>query len=194
MCFVVLVLGVTAAGCGSEDRPTSGATVEPSGAATKARGENIETGGENAETGVPQHGATRTRDDQDAGGVRSGTGRGDEARGLPSGGPATLERMARHCPASLAPTCEALIKAAVKPRDGSHEALETGDCTKILTKAECEAIDAARKQAAEAPDSTLMSGAEFKQCLENPTPRCEKLLGPILARQREFEESQESGG
>ena len=188
MCFVVFVLGVTAAGCGSEDRPTSGATVEPSGATTK-------TGGENAETGVPPHGATGARDDKNAGGARSGTGRGEDARRLPISGPVALERMAKHCPASFgAPTCEALVEAAGKPRDSSHEVEDTGDCTDVLTKAECEAVQAAQSQAAEAPDSVLMSGSEFRKCLKNLTPRCEKLLGPILERQREFEESQEAGG
>jgi hypothetical protein len=102
--------------------------------------------------------------------------------------------MAKHCPATFeVATCEALIEATEKPGDGSHEVDETGDCTEVLTKAECEAVYAMQDQAAEAPDSVLMSGSEFKECLKNPTPRCEKLLGPILERQRQFEESQEAG-
>jgi len=101
--------------------------------------------------------------------------------------------MAKHCPATFeAATCEALIEVARKSRDGSHEVEATGDCTEVLTKAECEAVQAVQSQAAEAPDSVLMSGIEFKECLKNPTPRCEKLLGPILKRQRQFEESQEA--
>lgn len=195
VCFVIFVLGVAVAGCGSGDGPTAGPTTETGGAATKTGGEHVETAGEKTETGVAQHGATGVRDDQNVGGARSGTGRGDDAGRLPTSGPVALERMAKHCPTSFGEsTCRALVEAAGKPRDGSHEVVKTGDCTEVLTKADCEAIYAVRDQVAEAPDSVLMSGAEFKECLKNLTPRCEKLLGPILERQRQFEESQEAGG
>jgi len=172
----------------------SGTTAEPSGVAAKTESGDMGTRGGGPKTGVPQHGVTRARSDQDADdGARSGPGGGGEARALPSGAPVNPKRMAKHCPATLeAATCEALTKAAEKSRDGSHEAVATGDCTEVLTKAECEAIYAVRDQAAEAPDSILMSGAEFRECLQNLTPRCEKLLGPLLTRRRQFEESQQT--
>ncbi len=183
-------MGVAAAGCGSEDGSTSGAPAEPPGATAEAGGAiaeaplaTAEAGGENADKSLPQRGADRARDGQDADRVRSGTGGGDGARGLPSGGPVTAEGMAKHCPATFEQsTCEALVEAAGKPRDGSHAVDATGDCTEVLTKADCEAAYAVRDRAAEAPDSILMSGTEFRECLENPTPRCEELLGPILRR------------
>jgi len=111
-------------------------------------------------------------------------GDGAGARGLPSGGPVDPKRTAKHCPATLeAATCEALTDAAEKPTGGSHAALETDECTEVLTEAECEAIYAVRDQAAaETPNSSLMSGTVFKECLKNLTPRCEELLGPILTR------------
>ena len=167
------------------------APTEPSGATAKTGSANVETGGEGSEADVRQRDATRARNDQGAG-ARGAAGRGDQASRQVSGGPVAAGKMAKHCPTTIGrPTCEALAEAAGKPREGGHEAVETGACTEVLEKADCEAIDALRERAEEAPDPGLISSAEFKACLEDPTPRCKRLLGPILKREQE---SREAGG
>jgi len=186
VCLVVLVLGVVAAGCGSEGQSPAGDTADNAGKTAHSAGTTVDIEAEAAQHGTGT-GGNRTADE-----ARGTIRRGERDEGPRNGSSVASEQAARHCPVNFeAATCEALIKAARKqPEAGAYEAVVTGDCTEVLTKPECEAVRAAQKQAAEAPDSILMSGAEFKECLKNPTPRCEELLGPLLERQREFEESQ----
>jgi hypothetical protein len=183
-----VVLGVAAAGCGSADQPESSVAVQPSDATAKAESGKVgQAGGEGDEPGIPGRETTGARGDRGAERVRRAGG--EATGGSPSDVPLAAEGMPKRCSATFEKsTCEALAEAVEKHKDDSHDAIETGDCTEVLTEAECEAAYAARNQAAEAPDTVLMSGAQFRECLENPTPRCAELLGPILKGQRQSQE------
>lgn len=184
MCSVVLVLCVIAVGCGSADQSPPSETAHRSGATAEA-----DATGDTADKAAAQHGANGSRGNRDADGARDATRGGVRDEVPRKGVDVASGQVGKHCPGNLAAaTCEALARGAGKPPSGTHEALVTDSCAEVLTKAECEAVRAMRKQAADAPDSVLMSGAEFKECLENPTPRCEELLGPLLERKRESEE------
>jgi hypothetical protein len=56
-----------------------------------------------------------------------------------------------------------------------------------MSRETCEAMFAAQKAAAERPDESV----NVDECLQNPTPRCEAVLGRIVEEQ--YAASQESG-
>lgn len=86
---------------------------------------------------------------------------------------AALHRAMRSCPASLPRAqCESLVRQAARSRHAtSHPVREPSDCLEAMSKGECEELLTAEN--ATAQDGSTVN---VDECLDHPTPKCEKVL------------------
>lgn len=96
----------------------------------------------------------------------------------------------KHCPSGLsAAQCGALAEAFIKANEAGspHPLNEPRDCLEVMSRENCEAMFAAQAAAAESPHSSV----DVDECVRNPTPRCEAVLGRVFEEQ--YAASQEAG-
>ena len=81
--------------------------------------------------------------------------------------------------------CDALVKGYLTAGGDSSSTSVTApsDCSKVMSKSECEALLSAQKAAAESPSFSV------DECLADPTPACEAVLRPILEQQKAAQQS-----
>ena len=98
-------------------------------------------------------------------------------------------KAAKSCPSGLdAAQCGMLVEAFAKQDETDPHALnEPRDCVEAMSQANCEAMLTAQKAAAEHSTAPV----SVDECVSNPTPRCEAVLGPMFEEQRAA--SQEAG-
>jgi len=91
------------------------------------------------------------------------------------------------CPPNLTRAqCAAVVRATTRGAP-SNVLNEPRDCLKIMSRAECEALAAELRDAFERSDSF-----GFEECLQNPTPKCEEVFGPVLEQQRAASQGSEN--
>jgi hypothetical protein len=186
-----IAAAVLLASCGSGDDSTTVSSGPDAGVAT-AGGH-----GSSGKMGQPDRGPagagdSRHRDDAaDAGQHRSP---GSKARGAAppedSAGPAREAKIERKlkesCPPDVdAASCEAMVEGflATQGKSSSHPVEKPGDCTRSMSREECEATLRAQKE------SEGNYSVDVEECLADPTPRCEEVLRPLFEQQRAAESS-----
>lgn len=76
------------------------------------------------------------------------------------------------------------VEMAQQDKASSRRVDGPRDCLKTMSKEECEAVLSAQ-QAARGRDESV----DLEKCVDNPTPKCEAVLRPILEAQRSGGES-----
>ena len=189
------VLGAGAIGCGSGHQSTASETSNGAGPApqTRTSAEAPTTAPATTTDKVSPSGQPQPRHAK--AGHEEHEGSGQPARPQ-AGGPAHGGRHAigvkakKDCPSGLsAAQCGALAEAFVKAKEGGspHPLSEPRDCLQVMSRENCEAMLAAQAAAAESSHSSV--GVD--ECLQNPTPRCEAVLGQMFEEQ--YAASQEAG-
>jgi hypothetical protein len=99
-------------------------------------------------------------------------------------------KAAKDCPGGLdSDQCGALVEGFLNGKGATPHALASpGDCEATMSQAACEAMLGAQKAAAENAGTPV----NVEECIENPTPRCEAVLGQMFEAQRSASEG--SGG
>lgn len=175
---VLLVGAVVLAGCGSGGDATAPVEAGPSG---NPEGSGATPGTEPVEKSGASQRATARSDESH----RSN----DSASGEPGPPPSAPERggseavraadraAVRGCIARFGRSaCEEMVREAGAP---ATRVDEPSDCLKAMSKARCEEMAAAQRAGEEHGDSV-----NLEECIENPTPKCEAVLRPLLEAQR----------
>jgi hypothetical protein len=161
-------------GCGSDDEGVSkGEAGSPAKTATSGTVPGEPRTGPVAEGKRPAQG-TAAREKAEGGvGPGAGPGDGDDAR-----------RLAKICPRGLTRAeCRSVVKQLAKASP-SHRMNEPRDCLEVMSRDECEAL-------ARALADARTGSVNVEECVRNPTPHCEEVLGPVLEAQ--YAASQEAG-
>ena len=105
----------------------------------------------------------------------SGQG-GDEAeteRQAGVEGQVTGHELAKICPRGLKRAeCKSVAEDLAEPSP-SHTMEDPRDCLAVMSRDQCEAL-------AEAVTGTSTGSVNVEECVRNPTPHCEEVLGPVL--------------
>lgn len=185
--LAIVVLGALVGGCGSGGEATTndGAAAEAGAGETAGANRQSETGAEGNRESEPR-GKSNEKGEQ--GGV-PGSHPGDEPgeRGSDSARREIVKRkLEKSCPPDVdKASCEATVEEFLDSRGKSKtsEVAKPEDCTRAMSKQECEATLKAQK----ASEGTYSVNVE--ECLDNPTPRCEEVLRPFFEQQQAAEQS-----
>jgi hypothetical protein len=173
---VILLL----AGCGSDGEDTA---TTPAAAVTQ----------EEAASGTSSGGGQGSRDGSGAakGGSKkpkAHAGAGNQAgRSGASGDGASphsakvKRKLAKYCPPGTSKEeCEGLVEGFLEKQDAkSTQVADPQDCTKAMSRAQCEELLREQQQAAAGEGSSV----DVQQCMEHPTPQCEEALRPVFEQQ-----------
>lgn len=188
----IAAAAVLLAGCGSGNDATT-ANGEP-GAGVAAAG-GMESHGTPAQPDrgpVDGAGKQRREDGADAKQGRSEDKKASRGPAQPedTSRPARRAKIERKLKESCPPdvdeaSCEAMVEGFLASRGKStgHAVEKPSDCTRSMSKEECEATLRAQKE------SEGNYSVDVEECLANPTPRCEEVLRPLFEQQRAAESS-----
>jgi hypothetical protein len=195
--ILVSMLGAGAIGCGSGQHSDT-----REGAGRESSGEGTSTGTPGAVAEAPPAAAGDKSSPRQSGSERRTSGEsrehsqdgGREAASDASGTAAAKRRAlgrkaAEDCPSGIdAAQCGMLVEASAKEGESDPHALnEPRNCAEAMSQSNCESMLAAQKAAAERSAAPV----SVDECVRNPTPRCEAMLGPMFEEQRAA--SQEAG-
>lgn len=189
--LAIVALGALLGGCGSGDGETTqgsaAAEVAPAGAGEASGADRQgETGAEGNRASKPS-GKGKGKGKQ-GGSPGSHSGKGPDEQGSNSARHREVvkRKLEKSCPPDVdRASCEAMVEGFLaadgKPKGRAVSRPE--DCTRAMSKEECEATLKAQK----ASEGTYSVGVE--ECLDNPTPRCEEVLRPLFEQQQAAERS-----
>ena len=145
-------------------------------------GEGTSEAGSSSETTLGDQTTAEPRNTRKAEGERSTKGAGETAKGVDPHDEKKAEgpdegidgrKVARICTQSLKRAeCESVVKDLAEPSP-SHTMEDPHDCLAVMSKEECEAL-------AKAVTGTPSGSVNVEECLKNPTPHCEEVLGAAL--------------
>lgn len=185
--LAIVALGALLGGCGSGDE----ATTNDGAAAEAAPAGSGETSGADRQG---KTGAGGNRDSELPGkskgkGEQNGPHSGDapDERGSDSTRREIVKRkLEKSCPPEAdEASCEAMVEEFLvsKGKSKASEVAGPEDCTRAMSREECEATLKAQKAA----EDTY--SVDVEECLDNPTPRCEEVLRPYFEQQQAAEQS-----
>jgi hypothetical protein len=195
--LIAAVMAVGCFGCGSGDgdssTETGARTVTESGEdAPKAVVGNSKGSADRQPTqagssgSVSKHKHSHSETDQKPNRAAPSTSKGEQTTSKGKQTAAADEPKAS-CPTTLTRAqCAAVVRATTEGAP-SNVLDEPRDCLKIMGRAECEAL------AAKLRDVFKHSNTfSFDECLQNPTPKCEEVFGPVLEQQRAASQGSEN--
>lgn len=155
---------VSLAGCGSDDE--GGSEKEATSPAKATPGDN--SFGESRKA----QGAEGKQSTKGAGApAKDGSAAGHGA--IPDDG-INARKLAKICSQGLARAkCKSVARDLAEPSP-SHTMDSPRDCLAVMSKEECESL---AKAVTGAPTG---GSVNVEECLKNPTPHCEEVLGPVL--------------
>ncbi|HEX7243964.1 MAG TPA: hypothetical protein VF245_00175 [Solirubrobacterales bacterium] len=173
----LLIAALLVGGCGSGgDTTTAVGTDRPSdraesGGASRAEAEGSgSAAGANTQSGAPHRSSGNENGAADRPSASPVQGK---AKPAVAGDRAAV----RSCLARFGRTvCNEMVRQGAAP---ATRVDEPSDCLKAMSKAMCEELAAAQQAGEEHGDSV-----NLEECIENPTPKCEAVLRPLLEAQR----------
>jgi hypothetical protein len=186
LCLLVFLaaFAVAIGGCGSDEEPA-----KPGGSS----GDEVATGGGDEDTSPAAGGGTgeverstsaKAGDEKEQHGNRSSKerrprGPAPDAGSRSSSRGREAARVAEACPDNLSRAeCAATARSLARD-DPSRPIDEASDCLEIMSRAQCEELARAANEARR----TAAGSVDPEECVRNPTPHCEKVLGPVLEAQ-----------
>jgi hypothetical protein len=90
-------------------------------------------------------------------------------------------KLTKYCPQGTSKEeCEGLVEGFLETQDAkSAQVAEPQDCTKAMSRSQCEELLREQQQAAAREGSPV----DVQQCMEHPTPECEEALRPVFEQQ-----------
>lgn len=186
----ILALAALLGGCGSGDEATTrddvAAEAAPAGSGQASGSDRQEGNGAAADRDSEPPGKKKRKGEQNG---SPGSDPGDVPDQQGSGA-AHRERVKHKLEKSCPPeadeaSCEAMVEEFLisKGKSKSSEVAAPEDCTRAMSKEECEATLKAQK----ASQGTY--SVDVEECLDDPTPRCEEVLRPLFEQQQAAEQS-----
>lgn len=181
----VLLLACTATGCGSGGEGTAtapAAAVTEEEAAPGASSGDGQSGGkagkvanDDAKKSKPHSGAASEA------GRRRSSGEGNRGDGSSSHSAQVKRKLTKYCPQGTSKEeCEGLVEGFLETQDAaSAQVAQPQDCTKAMSRSQCEELLGKQHQAAASEGSSV----DVQECMEHPTPECEEALRPVFEQQ-----------
>lgn len=189
LAIAAALLALVATGCGSGGDST---TAPDTTGSTPGSSSGSTAGGKESTTS--EDGSKKTAQ----GGSKTGDG---GSKGNPGGKNVDSTASKRHsakvkrklkkaCPKGMDEnTCRDYIESSLEAEKGTNSTRVSGpgDCTKVMSRSECEELLQQQKQAAAEEGGSV----NVEQCMAHPTPHCEEVLREEIERQQA---AQQGGG
>lgn len=198
LAIAATLIALVAAGCGSGGGDSTTAPGEVTGP-TPGSGSGSTAGGRGSsaskEASTSEGGSKKTAK---AGSETNGGGPQGNANGEKGASKAekrhaakVKRKLKKACPEGMDEnTCRDYVESSLEAEKGTNSTRVSGprDCTKVMSRAECEELLQQQKQAAAEEGS---GSVNVEQCVAHPTPHCEEVLGEEAERQQA---AQQAGG
>lgn len=188
--LAALLIALAVSGCGSSGE--SKTTTAPAGAGGPTPTGSSESA---ADGKSPRASGKKWKQTTKAGSQGAGGGGGKSSRKQGSstakGNPSSTRvkrKLAKYCPKGMnRGACRAYIEGSAKTKGAPGSQISgPRDCTKVMSRAECEEVLSQQSQAGEEGSSV-----NVEQCMAHPTPHCEEVLREEIERQQA---AQQAGG
>lgn len=183
--IAILLLACTAIGCGSSGgdtatTPTAAAVQEEAASGTSSGGGQGSRGGSETSKGGSKKSKAHAGAGNQAGRSR-GSGKGKRGDGASPHSAKVKRKLAKYCPPGTSKEeCEGLVEGFLEKQDAkSTQVAKPQDCTKAMSRSQCEELLRKQQQAAAGEGSSV----DVQQCMEHPTPQCEEALRPVFEQQ-----------
>jgi hypothetical protein len=181
----VLLLACAAIGCGSGGEgtttmPAAAVTGEEAASGASSGGGPSGRGAGKASEGDGKRPKAGARSKHAGAGRPKASGNGKQGESSPHSAK-VKRKLTKYCPRGTSKEeCQGLVEGFLETQDAkSTQVAEPQDCTKAMSRSQCEELLRQQKQAAARETSSV----DVQQCMDHPTPQCEEALRPVFEQQ-----------